>query len=50
MDFITDLPGLENNIVVWVVLDRFLKMAYFIPLSGLLSARALVPLFIWEIF
>ena len=32
MDFITDLPASEGHTELWVVIDRFTKMAHFIPL------------------
>ncbi|XP_056374046.1 unconventional myosin-XVIIIb [Hyla sarda] len=44
MDFITDLPPSRNNTIIWVVVDRFSKMAYFIPLPGLPSAPQLAKL------
>jgi cytochrome b len=33
MDFITDLPLSENCDQLWVIVDRFTKMAHFIPLK-----------------
>ena len=33
MDFITDLPQSMGCSELWVVIDRFMKMAHFIPLS-----------------
>jgi len=33
MDFITELPGLEKSDQLWVVIDRFTKMAHFLPLK-----------------
>jgi len=33
MDFITDLPVSESCDQLWVIIDRFTKMAHFIPLS-----------------
>jgi hypothetical protein len=33
MDFVTDLPESENCTTIWVVVDRFTKMAHFIPLK-----------------
>jgi hypothetical protein len=33
MDFITDLPLSEDCDQVWVIVDRFTKMAHFIPLK-----------------
>jgi hypothetical protein len=32
MDFITDLPPSRGCTELWVVIDRFTKMAHFIPL------------------
>jgi len=32
MDFIIELPDSEGNTQIWVIVDRFTKMAYFIPL------------------
>ena len=32
MDFITDLPVSEGCDQLWVIIDRFTKMAHFIPL------------------
>jgi hypothetical protein len=33
MEFITDLPQSEECTTIWVVIDRFTKMAHFIPLK-----------------
>jgi transposase InsO family protein len=33
MDFITDLPQSEGCSTIWVVIDRFTKMAHFVPLK-----------------
>ena len=32
MNFITELPVLENCDQLWVIVDRFTKMAHFLPL------------------
>jgi len=32
MDFIMELPLSEEHVQLWVVIDRFTKMAHFIPL------------------
>jgi len=32
MDFITDLPTSEGCDQLWVIIDRFTKMAHFVPL------------------
>jgi hypothetical protein len=33
MDFITDLPLSEDCDQLWIIIDRFTKMAHFIPLK-----------------
>jgi len=33
MDFITDLPISDNCDQLWVVVDRYTKMAHFLPLT-----------------
>jgi hypothetical protein len=33
MDFITDLPLSEGCDQLWVIIDRYTKMAHFIPLK-----------------
>ena len=33
MDFITHLPVSEGCATIWVIVDRFTKMAYFIPIK-----------------
>jgi len=33
MDFITELPVSDNRDKLWVVIDRFTKMAHFLPLE-----------------
>jgi len=38
MDFITELPCSEGCDQLWVVIDRFTKMAHFIPLKEKLAA------------
>lgn len=50
MDFITDLPRSSGCTVIWVVVDRFSKMAHFVPLPGLPSARELADLFLNHVF
>ena len=34
MDFIVDLPNVNGYTIIWVVVDRFSKMAHFIPLKS----------------
>jgi len=38
MDFITDLPLSNECDQLWVIIDRFTKMAHFVPLQGKTSA------------
>jgi hypothetical protein len=50
LDFITDLPSVSDIDSIFVVKDRFSKMANFIPCSKAIDARQTVDLFIKEIF
>uniref|UniRef100_A0A803JG23 Gypsy retrotransposon integrase-like protein 1 n=1 Tax=Xenopus tropicalis TaxID=8364 RepID=A0A803JG23_XENTR len=50
MDFVVELPPSQGKTVIWVVVDRFSKMAHFIPLPHLPSAKTLADLFIMHIF
>ena len=34
MDFITQLPLSENCATIWVIVDRFSRMAHFIPIKS----------------
>lgn len=45
MDMITDLPKVDNYDSILVVVDRFTKMAHFIPCSKTLTAAQLADLF-----
>jgi len=38
MDFITDLPLSNECDQLWVIIDRFTKIAHFVPLQGKTSA------------
>jgi len=49
MDFITELPRSEGCDQLWVVIDRFTKMAHFIPLKEK-TAADLVKIFAREIW
>jgi len=49
MDFITDLPNAKGYNQCWVVVDRFTKMAYFIPLKNR-KAKELAGIFVREIW
>jgi hypothetical protein len=51
MDFITDLPLSEDCDQLWVIIDRFTKMAHFIPLKkDQKTAEHLVMIFAREIW
>ena len=45
MDFIVDLPRVKGYSIIWVVVDRFSKMAHFIPLKTT-QAKDLVEAFV----
>jgi len=49
MNFITDLPNAKGYNQCWVVVDRFTKMAYFIPLKNR-KAKELAEIFVPEIW
>ena len=49
MDFITDLPKVNGYDQIWVIVDRFTKMAHFIPLKNR-QAHTLAIAFIREIW
>ena len=52
MDFIVELPESNGYTQIWVVVDRFTKMAHFIPLPTRTSAEDLALHFlrnIWKI-
>ena len=49
MDFITDLPKVNGYNLIWVVVDRFSKMAHFIPLKNR-KAKELARIFVQEIW
>lgn len=50
MDFITGLPSSEGHTVILVILDCFSKVAHFIPLPKLPSARETAQLVIQHVF
>uniref|UniRef100_A0A8C5MA29 Uncharacterized protein n=1 Tax=Leptobrachium leishanense TaxID=445787 RepID=A0A8C5MA29_9ANUR len=50
MDFLVDLPPSSGHMVIFVVVDRFSKMAHFIPLKKLPSSNELAHIFTKEIF
>jgi hypothetical protein len=46
-DFIIELPVSDRWLSVWVIVDRFMKMAHFIPLKdGEKKATDLVKIFL----
>ena len=49
MGFITDLPKVNGYDQIWVIVDRFSKMAHFIPLKNRL-AHNLAITFIREVW
>jgi hypothetical protein len=51
IDFITDLPLYEDCDQLWVIIDRFMKIAHFIPLKkDQKTAEHLVRIFAYEIW
>lgn len=50
LDFITDLPVSKNKFVIMVVVDRFTKMAHFVPFRMLPNAQIASDVFFREIF
>ena len=50
IDFITDLPSSQDHNAILVVVDRFSKMAHFIPCSSSITSEITSTLFIREIF
>ena len=49
MDFITELPSVSGCDQIWVIVDRFSKMAYFLPLKSR-TAPTLAKAFVREIW
>uniref|UniRef100_A0A8C5QNB5 Gypsy retrotransposon integrase-like protein 1 n=1 Tax=Leptobrachium leishanense TaxID=445787 RepID=A0A8C5QNB5_9ANUR len=49
MDFIVDLPPSEGNTTILTVIDRFSKMAHFVPLKKLPSSEQLAGIFAKEV-
>ena len=50
MDFIVDLPAFEGHDSVLVVVDRFSKMAHFLPCSKDIDAAGTAKLFLDQVF
>ena len=49
MDFITELPSVSGYDQIWVIVDRFSKMAHFVPLKSR-TAPTLAKAFVIEIW
>lgn len=49
-DFVTGLPPSEGNTTILMVVDRFSKMAHFIPLPQLPSAKKTTEVIVYHIF
>jgi len=50
MDFIVGLPKSEGYTKIWVIVDRFSKMAHFIPLKTEEHIKELALIFLKEIW
>src|SRR5215212_10057965 len=50
MNFIVKLPESERNTQIWVIVDRFTKIAHFILLPTRVSAQELARVFLREIW
>ena len=50
MDFIVGLPESSGHTKIWVVVDRFSKMAHFIPLSTDTPIKEIANIFLREIW
>src|SRR5690554_3038909 len=50
MDFITTLPSSRGMTQIWVIVDRFTKMAHFVALPTNADAGMLVEIFLREIW
>jgi len=46
MDFITELPESNGYTSIWVIIDRFTKMANFIPLKKPATVENLAKVFV----
>lgn len=50
MDFITSLPSSKGQTQIWVIVDRFTKMAHFVPLPTNTDTTLLVEVFLREVW
>src|SRR5258708_26224349 len=52
MDFIVGLPESDGNTKIWVIVDRFSKVAHFIPLPTVNETKDMAKIFlnlIWKL-
>lgn len=49
MDFVIGLPKIRNHDAIWVIVDRFAKTTYFLPLNIRYSPNKLKEIYIKEI-
>ena len=50
MDFIVGLPESDGNTKIWVIVDRFSKMAHFIPLPTVNKIEDMAKIFLNQIW
>ncbi|GGV52160.1 hypothetical protein GCM10010495_81890 [Kitasatospora herbaricolor] len=50
MDFITDFPSSRFYDSIFVIVDRFTKMAHFVPCTKFITGEETVKLFIDNIY
>ena len=50
MDWIIELPESNGYTEIWVIVDRFTKMAHLVPLQTNTSAKDLVKIFVKEVW
>ena len=50
MDWIVDLPESKGYTPIWVRVDRFIKMAYLIPVETKVSVKDIAKIFLKEIW
>ncbi|XP_041810033.1 uncharacterized protein lrfn4b [Chelmon rostratus] len=50
LDFVTGLPPSEGNTVILTIIDRFSKMAHFVPLAKLPSAKETAQVMLSHVF
>lgn len=50
MDFIVGLPNCKGKSGIWVMVDRLLKYAHFVPMSHRYTASSVAQVFLEHIF